>query len=86
MSDLIFVEKYETDMKNLKKKISAKNYNDLESFFINTNLDFKQRTGLTKIISNIFSDGEFSGHHANINKNNIVGGGSSPQVGYKSWE
>lgn len=53
MLDFIFEEKYKTAMEDLKGKISERTYNDLESFFINTNLDYKQRENLIKIISRI---------------------------------
>ncbi len=67
MRNLIFEENYEAEMKRLKRKISEKNYNDLDLFFCNTNLDSKQKNDLLKIISKIFADGEFIGHHSSCN-------------------
>jgi uncharacterized tellurite resistance protein B-like protein len=88
MLDYIFAENYEIDMENLKSKISAKTYNDLESFFINTNLDSKQRVKLIKIISKVFTDGEASGIHNNLNTKEVTGDSKpkSNDRGPRSWE
>ena len=85
MLDYIFTEKYETEMQNIKTKISAKTYNDLESFFINTNLDKKQRANLLKIMSNVFSDGELNGTHNSLNST-IDKVDNKKEARPKSWE
>lgn len=84
MLDFIFTEKYETSMENLRNKISEKTYNDLELFFINTNLDHKQRTELVEMISTIFLEGG-----ASDNTKSNVRGKASPKIGERgprSWE
>lgn len=59
-------------MEQLQDKLSEKTYNELELFLINTNLDSSQKDKLIKIISKIFSDGEFSGHHKSCNLNGKI--------------
>ena len=73
-------------MEKLKNKISEKNYNDLELFLINANLDKKQRTNLLQIVSEIFYDGESRGTHNSLNSSQKITESKKKEARPRSWE